>query len=268
MDSDDPIVHSKIFKFIKSKGKSFMEYYWNQNSDSKCGKSIEMKGKGEPLKSSNDLSVSEIQQLLKAVKIFNTKIINNLSDLWENMRSVMLLVVKEKNAYSEIEKWLKDTAKIEVNSDLKVLYESTSELFDNWKAHHNKLACDINISSVPKHWKGLLKYSDFKSLSKSYYLLNQYLKVDRAIDRLLDLAIDVEDLHGMLQKYKDEPDKIATYRSEYNHYLTLLRVNFEFLREDSVKMQEKEEKNLKNIIHEYYAFQVEYLKHQNLIFSD
>lgn len=120
---------------------------------------------------------------------------------------------------------------------------------------------------MKKPWKDLLRFSDFKALSKSYYLLNQYKKVSWAVDRLLDLAMDVDDLKGILEKYKDDKDKYETYKSEYAHYLNLLRVNFDYLREDSEKMQEKEENNLKNIIGEYYNFQKRYLQHQETILS-
>jgi len=174
----------------------------------------------------------------------------------------MVLIVKEKSCYKAIEEALEEISEKENDPELKTLYGKTGETFSLLRKNQDKLAADTNISKISDPKTNLLKFADFKALSKSYYLLNQYVKVDRAIDRLLDLAIDVEDLKNMLEKFKNDSDKLETYKSEYNHYLNLLRINFESLREDSTKMQEKEEENLKKIIHSYHVFQKVYLTNQ------
>ncbi|CAI2369224.1 unnamed protein product [Moneuplotes crassus] len=262
MNNDDPLVHSKIFKFIKSQSRSLLEYYLGSSTIPDGMKDIEMKGKNEELKSPNDLSVPEIEHLLKAVKDYITSNIKNIESLCEDLREVMVLIVKEKSCYKAIEEALEEISEKENDPELKTLYGKTGETFSLLRKNQNKLAADTNISKISDPKTNLLKFADFKALSKSYYLLNQYLKVDRAIDRLLDLAIDVEDLKNMLEKFKNDSDKLETYKSEYNHYLNLLRINFESLREDSTKMQEKEEENLKKIIHSYHVFQKVYLTNQ------
>ena len=268
MDNDDPIVHSKIFKFIKSKGKSLLEYYWGSTSTVKeAGKSIEMKGKGEPAKNPDDLTVTQIVKLLKSVKSYISQTILNLTQLSENIRELILLVVKEKKAYVDLAHTFIQAKDQETDKELMKLYGETAELWDVSKDNQNKLSWDAEISIIPKPWKGLLKFSDFKALNKSYCILNQYLKVERAINRLLDLAIDVEDLKGILQKYHEEPDKFETYKAEYHYYLRLLRTNFDFLKEDSGRMQAKEDKNLKDVIEEYYMFQKQYFQHQSKVVS-
>lgn len=80
MDHDDPILHSKIFKFIKSKGKSFMEYAWGKEAKANPH-FIELQGKGEKGLSSNELSIGEIEAFLKSVKKVITQQVNNLNEL-------------------------------------------------------------------------------------------------------------------------------------------------------------------------------------------
>mmetsp|Transcript_22902 Transcript_22902/g.25422 ORF Transcript_22902/g.25422 Transcript_22902/m.25422 type:complete len:270 (+) Transcript_22902:523-1332(+) len=264
MDSDDPIVHSKFFKFIKSKGKSLLEHYWGSEPPTINGpKSVEMKGKGEEAKNPEDLSATEIEGLLKKVKAFITQTIITLEELSGNMRSLMLIIVQEKKSLLDLKNAFDISQDQETDPELKEVYNQMGEMLNSSKANQDRLACDTDIRLMSKQWKNLHKYSDFKSLSKTYALLNQYQKVDRAIDRLLYLAMDVEDLKGLLLKFKEEPDTLETYKSEYHHYLNLLRRNFEFLKEDSGKMQAKEDKNLKSVIQEYFIFQKEYFEHQN-----
>mmetsp|Transcript_18445 Transcript_18445/g.18109 ORF Transcript_18445/g.18109 Transcript_18445/m.18109 type:complete len:191 (-) Transcript_18445:500-1072(-) len=81
MNNDDPLVHSKIFKFIKSQSRSLLEYYLGSSTIPDGMKDIEMKGKNEELKSPNDLSVPEIEHLLKAVKDYITSNIKNIESL-------------------------------------------------------------------------------------------------------------------------------------------------------------------------------------------
>lgn len=66
-------------------------------------------------------------------------------------------------------------------------------------------------------------------LMASRKILANYKDVKRAIDRLLDLSTDVEDIRVALPKYSNDPSKQETYRAEYTHYLNLLRTNFDYL---------------------------------------
>jgi len=83
MDHDDPIMHSKVFKFLKSRGKSLLKYAWGKD-EHKNLQFIEMKGKDGVQEAKNELSVGEMEETLRTVKDFFSQQIGNLNDLCQN----------------------------------------------------------------------------------------------------------------------------------------------------------------------------------------
>ena len=105
----------------------------------------------------------------------------------------------------------------------------------------------------------LVSHLKVKVLINSRKLLAKYKNVVRAIDRLLVLSNDVWDLDSTISKYKNDFETQEMYKSEYDHCLKQLRINFIYLIEDTKKCTKKEEKNLKKIIEEFYQAQRMYV---------
>lgn len=245
MDHDDPIVHNKIFKFIKSKGKSILGYAWGSETK-KSQPSVELKGKGEEIQASNEKSVAEMEDILKTVKDNVCMQIKNLTELWTHIETFIRQISEDKEKYTHMAEAFEDIKEWESKNTLRELYGKMSNVTNDLKSYQNDLAAHVKTSV----------------LIDSKKILAKYQWADRAIDRLLDLSIDVEDLKSMIQKYKEEPEIQETYKSEHQHYLNLLRNNFDALREDSAKMQNKEEKNLKKVVQEFYKAQVMFFEQQ------
>jgi hypothetical protein len=246
MDSDDPILHSKIFKFIKSKGKSFMEYAWGKEAKANPH-FIELQGKGEKNLSSNELSIGEIEALLRSVKKVITQQVNNLNELCTNIETFIRQIAEEKACFGKMSESFETVKEYDPKVEMQLLYTKMGETTGNLQKYQNELAVHIKTNVLVNARK----------------ILSKYLSIDSAIDRLLDLSVDVEDLKTMVQKYKEEPELQETYRAEYQHYLALLRNNFDFLKEDSARLQRKEDKNMKKVVQEFYKAQVMYFEGQD-----
>lgn len=128
--------------------------------------------------------------------------------------------------------------------EMQLLYTKMGETTNNLQNYQNELAVHIKTNVLVNARK----------------ILSKYLSIDAAIDRLTDLSGDVEDLKAIVQKYKEEPELQETYRAEYQHYLALLRNNFDFLKDDAARAQKKEDKSMKKVIQEFYKAQVMYFE--------
>eukprot|EP00345_Euplotes_harpa_P001505 CAMPEP_0168321072 /NCGR_PEP_ID=MMETSP0213-20121227/2048_1 /TAXON_ID=151035 /ORGANISM="Euplotes harpa, Strain FSP1.4" /LENGTH=110 /DNA_ID=CAMNT_0008322643 /DNA_START=398 /DNA_END=730 /DNA_ORIENTATION=- len=79
MDQDDPVLHNRLYRFIKTTGKSFLSYAWGEDADKARRKASSKLDKFKHLDPSSEKSAEEIGLILNGVKI-NTQI-SNLTEL-------------------------------------------------------------------------------------------------------------------------------------------------------------------------------------------
>lgn len=245
MDNDDPIVHTKLFKFIKSQGKSLLEYAWGKDKR-KSGQFIEMKGEDEQV-SKNEMSATEIEEVIKEVKDFNTQQTNNLTELCANIEALVRQLAQEKGDYKKMSEVFYDAKDYDKKVEMKHLYGRISETATSLQSYQNDLAFHLKE----------------KVLKPTRKILAKYLNLSRAIERMLDLATDVEDLKSKTLQYHADQEKQETLKAEYQYYLNLLRNNFDILREDASVMQKRENKKLQEVVNEFYQAQLMLVEGQN-----
>ena len=246
MDHDDPIFHNKIFKYLKSTGKSLLSYAWGTETP-KTDNNIELKEKGsKDIRSASDKSAEELERFLSQIRLIINTQVTNLAELWSNIETLMKRI------------WLWNSIKLNTLeesklSSLQLFFKSDNTLHEIYRQmwSSQKLTYN-NVTELASHLKVNMLIATRKLFAK-------YKSILRAVDRLLDLCTDVHDLSQALPKYKDEPEKQETLRAEFAHYLWVLRTNFDYLREDSRKARKNEESKFKRIIEEYYIAQKMYL---------
>ena len=81
MDHDDPIFHNKIFKYLKSTGKSLLSYAWGTETP-KTDNNIELKEKGsKDIRSASDKSAEELERFLSQIRLIINTQVTNLAEL-------------------------------------------------------------------------------------------------------------------------------------------------------------------------------------------
>jgi hypothetical protein len=245
MDNDDPIVHTKLFKFFKSQGKSLLEYAWGKDKR-KSGQFIELKGEDEEV-SKNEMSAIEIEEIIKEVKDFNTKQTINLTQLCENIESLIRQLAQEKGDYKKMSEVFYDAKDYDKKVEMKHLYGKISETTTSLQSYQNDLAFHLKE----------------KALKPARKILAKYLNLNRAIERILDLSTDVEDLKNKIIYYQADQEKQETLKAEYQYYLNLLRNNFDIMREDAAVMQNRENKKLQDVVNGFYQAQLMLIEGQN-----
>lgn len=245
MDSDDPQLSNKIFKFFKFTGKSILNYAWS--GEKQKTQASEEKGKNSVDSLINEnKSPEDITWMLNLAKAGINSQVYTINELWTNILNLI------KRLWQMSTKSI-DTPEEEKCNSFKLFSES------GWSLHkiYDKLCSSWKLMKLDvNELVSQLKVNVYVSSRK---LLSKYKNAVRAIDRLLSLSSDVSDLYSMISKYKNEANTQDMYQSEYQHYLNLLRVNFTYLLEDTKKMQKKEEKLLKSIIEEFYKAQKMYV---------
>ena len=252
MDHDDPIFHNKVFKFFKSTGKSILSYAWGTETR-KVENNIELKEKGnKDLGSSAERSIEEIESLLSKIRTLISSQVTNLTELWSNIETLTKKIwLCNLNRYKPIEELKYLSFKLFSGNDWS-LHELYKQICSSQNSNQNA------VTELASHLKVNLLISSRKLLAK-------YKSTLCAVERLLELCSDVNDLNNALPKYKGDSERQEMYRSEYLYYLNVLRSNFDFLREDAGKMYLREEPKFKRIIEEFYLVQKTYI---NLIKSE